>query len=69
MEEKTSKVIRNSGVARNLLRMGCEIIDIKPDKEDPDRKRTVFVFRKDAAFDVAMESVTNSIKEKQAREE
>lgn len=69
MEEKTSKVIRNSGVARNLLRMGCVIIDIKPDKEDPDHKRTVFVFKKDAAFDSAMEEIANNLKARQAREE
>ena len=31
--------------ARELLRNGFKIIDIKPDKHDSDGKRSVFVFK------------------------
>ena len=31
--------------ARELLREGFTIVDIKPDRLDPDRKRTLFLFK------------------------
>lgn len=43
MEKKTI-IIFTSNKARQLLRDGFKIIDIKPDKTDPDGKRSVFVF-------------------------
>lgn len=47
------KVIRKYSIARRLLDVGGDkvrIIDLKPDRTDPDHKRTVFVFRNDDAF-------------------
>ena len=32
-------------VARKLLREGYQIVDIKPDRLDPDHKRTLFLFK------------------------
>ena len=32
-------------VARKLLREGFTIVDIKPDRLDPDHKRTLFLFK------------------------
>lgn len=43
MEKKTI-IIFTSNKARQLLRDGFKVIDIKPDKTDPDGKRSVFVF-------------------------
>lgn len=50
--EVKGKVIRRSDVAKELLH--CEprhtIIDIKPDKTDPDHKRSVFIFEDTERF-------------------
>jgi hypothetical protein len=51
VEEKSCKIVRNAGVARKLLKMGCVIVDIKRDKEDETGKKSVFVFNKDTHFD------------------
>lgn len=58
MEEKTSKLIFNPGIARHLLHMGCLIIDIKPSRENPDA--SVFVFKKDETFNNAMDTLAAS---------
>lgn len=42
---KNSIVIFTAKKARELLRQGYTIIDILPDKNDPDNKRSVFVFQ------------------------
>lgn len=42
--EKKIIIIFTSNKARQLLRDGFKVIDIKPDKTDPDGKRSVFVF-------------------------
>ncbi|MCD8398658.1 MAG: hypothetical protein LUD12_16050 [Lachnospiraceae bacterium] len=49
-ESKDNIIIFTSKTARKLLRAGYTIIDIKPDKTDPDKKRSVFVFRNDAGL-------------------
>ena len=46
-EEKENIVIFTASKARMLLKDGYQIIDIKPDKTDHDKKRSVFVFRND----------------------
>ena len=42
---KEAITIFTASKARELLKDGFTIIDIKPDKTDPDRKRSVFVFK------------------------
>ena len=42
---KDAIIIFTAKKARELLRKGYTIIDIKPDKTDPDNKRSVFVFK------------------------
>ena len=42
---KEANTIFTASKARELLKDGFTIIDIKPDKYDPDRKRSVFVFK------------------------
>lgn len=44
-KEKENVVIFTASKARELLKKGYVITDIKPDKSDPDHKRTVFVFK------------------------
>ena len=43
--EKNFVTIFTANVCRKLLKDGYVIADIKPDKTDPDGKRTVFVFK------------------------
>ena len=43
--QKEYLTVFKSNVARQLLREGYTICDIKPDKLDPDHKKTIFVFR------------------------
>ena len=44
--EKKAITIFTANVARKLLKEGIfTLVDIKPDKTDPDGKRTVFVFK------------------------
>lgn len=43
--KKETIVIFTANTARRLLKDGFTITDIKPDKTDPDGKRSVFVFK------------------------
>lgn len=45
MKEKDTIVIFTAKKARTLLKMGYTPVDIKPDKTDPDGKRSVFIFK------------------------
>lgn len=42
------KLIFTPFVARNLLRMGNQIVDIKPDKND--KSKTIFIFEETEKF-------------------
>ena len=43
--EKKAITIFTANTARKLLKDNFTLVDIKPDKTDPDGKRTVFVFK------------------------
>ena len=62
MEEKTTKIIRNPSAARHLLKSGARIVDIKPDREDPTKTKSVFVFLIDDKFNEAIEKISNKEK-------
>lgn len=49
MENKERKtiVIFTASKARELLRAGFQIIDVKPNHDDPTKKQSVFVFKYD----------------------
>ena len=51
MTLRTSKIVYDTRIARELLRLGYKIIDIKPDKYDKDKKRTIFVFNNDEGLE------------------
>ena len=40
-----------ASVARKLLAHGYSIVDIKPDRNDPDGKRSIFVFKNEAGLE------------------
>ncbi len=46
--KKNTIIIFTAKLARNLLKDGFTIVDIKPDKTDKDGKRSVFVFKKES---------------------
>ena len=57
--KKEYKLVFNAGVARQLIRMGINIADIKADRSNPDK--TVFVFKNDDRFQEEFERVNREI--------
>ncbi len=55
--EKKAITIFAANKARELLKEGYTIIDIKPDKNDPEGKRSVFVFRNEEGL---LDKINNS---------
>lgn len=55
------KLIFSAGIARNLIKMGVNIADIKADKNNPDK--TVFVFKRTAEFEIAFAQINKEIDE------
>ncbi len=55
--EKTSILVFTSQAARILLKDGYRIIDIKPDKLDPDGKRTIYVFKNDKGLKEKLQTI------------
>lgn len=62
-----SKVIIKSWVAKKLVRLGYQIIDLKPDKNDV--KRTVFVFEGTDKFQKDLEKILFDEKVKREADE
>lgn len=59
-QEVKGKVIRKASLTRQLLAAGGDkvrIIDVKVDRDDPTRQRTVHVFRDDEDFQEVFEKV------------
>lgn len=52
--EKENLMVFTSQMARQLLRMGYTIVDIKPDKLDNEGKRSVFVFKNENGLQEAI---------------
>lgn len=57
--KKEYKLVFNAGVARQLIRMGINIADIKADRSNPDK--TVFVFKNDDRFQEEFERINREI--------
>ena len=57
--KKEAKLIFNAGTCRSLLKAGCTIIDVKPDRENADK--TVFVFKNDEHFQKEFERINQEI--------
>ena len=65
--KKEYKLVFNAGVARQLIRMGINIADIKADRANPDK--TVFVFKNDGHFQEEFERINREIAEAKAAQE
>lgn len=59
MEKKEAKLIFNAGTARALLKANCQVIDVKPDRENP--VKSVFVFKNDEKFQQEFERINKEI--------
>ena len=57
--KKEARLVFNMGVGRALLKAGCQVIDVKPDKTNPDK--TVLVFKNDELFQEEFERINREI--------
>ena len=62
-DTRVSRLVTDARVARKLLKRGFVVIDIKPNKSNPDK--SVFIFENTEEFKVALEEVTAEIKSKE----
>ena len=44
--EKDTVVVYHPAAARHLLKLGYKLVDIKPDREDDSKQRSVFIFER-----------------------
>lgn len=51
-----TKVVFSAKLARDLIRKGFKVVDIKPDRTDKDKKRSVFIFE---LTDELLENILN----------
>lgn len=65
--KKEAKLIFNMGVGRALLKAGCTVIDVKPDRANADK--TVLVFKNDEIFQRELARINKEIAESKAAEE
>ena len=63
---KDAKLVFNMGVGRALLKVGCQVIDVKPDRANPDK--TVLVFKNDEHFQAEFERINKEIAEVKSKE-
>ena len=59
--KKEAKLIFNMGVGRALLKAGAQVIDVKPDRANPDK--TVLVFKNDELFQMELARINKEIAE------
>lgn len=65
---KDAKLVFNCGVCRELLKRGCVIVDVKPDRTNAEtgKEKTVFVFKNDETFQREFERINREIAEAKA---
>ena len=61
-DTRVSRLVTDARVARKLLKRGFVVIDIKPNKSNPDK--SVFIFENTDEFKVALEEVATEVKSK-----
>ncbi len=64
---KEANLIFNMGVGRALIKAGAQVIDVKPDRTNPDK--TVLVFKNDELFQTELARINKEIAEAKAAEE
>ena len=60
---KDARLVFNCGVCRALLKAGCTIVDVKPDRTNAEtgKERSVFVFKNDEKFKTEFERINKEI--------
>ena len=72
-DEVQGKVIRNCSIAREIIRAArnnnevLNILDLKPDRNDPDKKRTVVVFENNETFQKYFTQVLREIQDHRSK--
>ena len=64
---KEARLVFNMGVGRALLKANCQVIDVKPDRANPDK--TVLVFKNDELFQRELSRINKEIAETKTAEE
>ena len=64
---RVSRLVTDPRIARKLLKKGYVVIDIKPNKSNPDK--SVFIFENTEEFKIALDEVTAEIKAKEVVKE
>jgi len=65
--KKEARLVFNMGVGRALLKCGCQVIDVKPDRSNPDK--TVLVFKNDEVFEREFSRINKEIAETKSAQE
>ena len=68
--QKEGKLVFNYGVTKRLLAAGCQIIGIKPDRDNvvTGKERCVHVFKNDELFRTEFAKINQEIAESKAQE-
>lgn len=61
---KETKIVYDARIARELLKRGYVVIDIKPDKYDADRKRSIFVFKNENGLEEVLLGISKRYRTK-----
>lgn len=61
--KKETRLVFNYGVTRKLLAAGCQVVDIKPDRENQitGKDKCVHVFKNDELFQTEFERINREI--------
>ena len=62
--KKDARLIFNMGCGRALLKAGCVVVDVKPDRTNPDK--TILVFKNDEVFQREFARINKEIAEAKA---
>lgn len=57
--KKDARLIFNMGCGRALIKAGCQVVDVKPDRSNPDK--TILVFKNDEKFQQEFERINKEI--------
>ena len=63
---KDARLVFNMGVGRALLKAGCQVIDVKPDRTNQDK--TILVFKNDETFQVEFARINKEIADAKVKE-
>ena len=65
--KKEARLIFNMGCGRALLKAGCTVVDVKPDRTNSDK--TILVFKNDEIFQREFEKLNKEIAASRAAQE